>query len=369
MMSLGDEPGSLGDLDGGDVEKEIVSSGFIFDQSPYRSCHAATIVEVSPGILVSAWFGGTAERNPDVCIYVARFENGKWNQPIQVANGIQEDGTRLPTWNPVLFQTPEGRLQLYYKVGPSPSQWWGMLMESSDGGTHWNIPSRLPVQRIGPVKNKPIVLTDGTWLAPSSRESDGWTVHIERSTDQGKSWSIIGPLNDGRKVLSIQPTLLDHGDGTVHLLARGRNDRITESWSKDYGLTWTPLLNSSLPNNNSGFDAVQLKNGSTLLVYNHSTREQPGMGHKGRGILNVAVSRDGINWEAALILDYIDEPEKQFSYPSVIQSTDGLVHVVYTWHREKIKHVTLDPNRLNTVPIRGDQWPSQVQSGHRVKLP
>lgn len=352
----GDEPGSKG----------IVRSGFIFEHAPYRSCHAATIAEIAPGQLVAAWFGGTAERNPDVCIYVARYENGMWQKQCEVADGVQSDGTRLPTWNPVLFQPPGGKLHLFYKIGPSPSQWWGMLMTSSDGGITWSEPSRLSNNRIGPVKNKPIVLSDGTWLAPSSSEAEGWTAHIERSTNAGETWSIVGPLNDGRKTLAIQPTLLLHASGQLQLLARGRNDKIIESWSHDGGLTWDPLMDGTLPNNNSGIDAVQLRNGHSLLVYNHSTREQPGMGHKGRGILNVAISRDGKIWDAALVLDYTGEPGKQFSYPSVIQTSDGLVHVVYTWHREKIKHIVIDPAALITAPILKGQWPNNVTSGHVI---
>jgi predicted neuraminidase len=344
----------------------IVHTGFLYEEAPYPSCHAATIVETSSGNLVASWFGGTAERNPDVCIYVARHEEGAWQEGIEVANGIQPDGTRLPTWNPVLFQAPGGDLHLYYKVGPSPSTWWGMVTTSPDGGQTWTSPVRLPGKLIGAVKNKPIVLDDGTWLAPSSSEAEGWTVHIERSTDNGKTWQFIGPLNNGEEVSAIQPTLLTHADGKIQLLARSRNDVILESWSADAGSTWTPLRESSLPNNNSGIDAVTLQDGRLLLVYNHSTREEPHRGHKGRGILNVAVSSEGQNWEAALLLDYVAEPEKQFSYPAVIQASDGLVHIVYTWHRERIKHVVVDPALLETVPMPAGVWPAEVRGGLEI---
>lgn len=353
----GAEPGTAG----------VVKTEFIYDKAPYPSCHAATIVETAPGKLVAAWFGGTAERNPDVGIWVSRHEDGKWTEGVEVANGIQPDGPRLPTWNPVFFQAPGGDLYLYYKVGPSPSEWWGMEMTSSDGGRTWSKPVRLPGKVLGAIKNKPIILKDGTWLAPSSSEAEGWTAQVERSTDKGKTWTVIGPLNDGKKIRAIQPTLLEHADGSVQMLARGRNDKIVETWSKDGGLTWAPMYDGILPNNNSGLDAVALKDGRFLLVYNHSTREQKGMGHKGRGILNVAVSRDGKTWEAALVLDYIDQPNKQFSYPSMIQTSDGKVHIVYTWHRERIKHVVLDPAALETVPIKDGAWPKQMTGGFEIK--
>ena len=82
------------------------------------------------------------------------------------------------------------------------------------------------------------------------------------------------------------------------------------------------------------------------------------MGHKDRGVGNVAVSRDGRKWEVALVLDYLDEPEKQFSYPAVIQTADRLVHIVYTWHRERIKQVVIDPDKLETYPIEHGKWPT-----------
>lgn len=347
----------------------VVKTEFIYEQAPYPSCHAATIVETTNGSLVASWFGGTAERNPDVCIYVSRYQNGNWQEAKEVANGIQPDGSRLPTWNPVLFQAPGGELHLFYKIGPSPSTWWGMTMTSSDGGLNWSKPERLPGNLIGAVKNKPIVLKDGTWLSPSSNEAKGWTSHVELSSNAGKTWELIGPLNDGTSIRAIQPTLLAHPDGRVQMLARGRQGKIVESWSNDGGRTWTPLKDGLLPNNNSGLDAVALKDGRFLLVYNHSTSEQPGMGHKGRGILNVAISRDGKDWRASLVLDYLDQPEKQFSYPSVIQTSDGKVHIVYTWHRQRIKHVVLDPDVLAEFPMHAGQWPENVDGGLMRRQP
>jgi predicted neuraminidase len=132
--------------------------------------------------------------------------------------------------------------------------------------------------------------------------------------------------------------------------------KIAQTWSDDGGLTWSPVTDTTLPNNSSAIDAVTLDDGRHLLVYNHSTREDPIGGRKGRGILTVAVSKDGINWEAAAVLEY-RTGSVQYSYPSVIQTRDGLVHVSYSWHRRRIKHVVIDPNRLETYPIVNGQWP------------
>lgn len=341
----------------------VLKAEFIFETAPYPSCHAATIAEASPDHLVAAWFGGTAERNPDVGIWVSRHEGGRWLEAVEVANGVQPDGTRQPTWNPVLFQPPGGDLHLFYKVGPSPSAWWGMVMTSADGGRTWSKPVRLPAGIEGPAKNKPIVLPDGTWLSGISTEGGKWTARVERSRDQGKTWTQSAPLNDAAVIRTIQPTLIRHGDGRVQMLCRTQEGKISETWSSDGGETWGPTGLLNIPNNNSGLDAVALKDGRTLLVYNHSGREEAGMGHKGRGILNVAVSRDGQAWEAALVLDYLDAPEKQFSYPSVIQASDGRVHIVYTWHRERIKHVVVDPAALEPVAMVDGRWPNALTGG------
>jgi predicted neuraminidase len=98
----------------------VVRSGLIYDTGPYPQVHASTLVETSGGELLAAWFGGTAESNPDVCIWLSRFEGGRWTPGMRVADGIQHAGKRYPTWNPVLFQPVNGPLMLFYKVGPTP---------------------------------------------------------------------------------------------------------------------------------------------------------------------------------------------------------------------------------------------------------
>ena len=110
----------------------------------------------------------------------------QWTAPVEVANGVQADGTRHPCWNPVLFETAPGTLTLFYKVGPSPQRWWGMTRTSRDSGRTWSEATRLPDGILGPIKNKPVRLADGTLLSPTSTESteqpSKWRVHFERST-------------------------------------------------------------------------------------------------------------------------------------------------------------------------------------------
>src|SRR5262245_52484146 len=143
---------------------------FIYESAPFPSCHASTIVETTGGGIVAAFFGGTHERHPDVCVYVSHLKDGKWSEPQAAADGVQPDGTRQPTWNPVLFQPRGGPLMLFYKVGPNPRQWWGMLKTSDDGGHRWSDVVRLPDGILGPIKNKPIQLDNGDILSPTSIE-------------------------------------------------------------------------------------------------------------------------------------------------------------------------------------------------------
>lgn len=339
----------------------VVLEEFLYTSAPFPSCHAVTIVELRNRELLATYFGGTAERNPDVEIRLQRKKtNGTWTAPISVADGIQPDGKRFPTWNPVIFQPKGGELMLYYKVGPNPREWWGEYKTSADNGYTWSKAHKLPANLLGPIKNKPVQLSDGTILAGSSTENNGWVAHLERSTDGGKSWTFIGPLNDPKQIGAIQPTFLTYKNGSIQLLCRTSGSKdgfVAACWSRDKGLTWSEMKNTLLPNNNSGLDAVTLKDGRQVLVYNHSTHDEKDRGHNGRGVINVAVSRDGTNWEAALILDYSPEPDKQYAYPSIIQTSDGLVHIVYTWNRKRIKHVVIDPDKLKTFPITGGKWP------------
>ena len=169
-------------------QQGLFSTDFVFTEAPFKECHASTIAETPSGLVVS-WFGGTKEKNADVEIWVSMKKDGAWTKPVSVANGIQNSTLRYPCWNPVLYQVPEGPLQLYYKVGPSPSTWWGMLIESNDGGKTWGNPLKLPEGILGPIKNKPVLLSNGTLISPTSTEHDGWRVHFEYSKDWGKTWT------------------------------------------------------------------------------------------------------------------------------------------------------------------------------------
>jgi predicted neuraminidase len=265
--------------------------------------------------------------------------------PVEVANGVESPTKRYPCWNPVLFQMPQGPLLLFYKVGPNPREWWGMLITSDDAGATWSEPRRLPAGILGPIKNKPI-LVEGRLLSPSSTEHDGWRVHLESSADGGKTWTKTDSLDDHTKFGVIQPTILVHPGGKLQILCRSRQRQIVESWSADGGRTWSELTATELPNPNSGIDAANMSDGRAVLIYNHTPR--------GRSPINLAVSPDGKSWQAGLVLE--SEPG-EYSYPAVIVTPDGKIHTTYTWQRKRIKHVVVDPHKLSLKEMPYGRWP------------
>ncbi len=320
---------------------------FVYEKAEFPECHASTLVETEDGLLAS-WFGGTSEGKPDVCIYTARKRGGGlWSAPEKVADGaVPGANERHPCWNPVLFQPRRGPLLLFYKVGPRPSTWWGMVMTSTDQGKTWSSPVRLPEGQLGPVRAKPVELEDGTLLCGSSTEQAGWQVQMEFTREPTGSWSRTPPLNRAEEWGAIQPTILEHSSRDLQILCRSRQGVVLESWSRDGGRTWGALGRTPLPNPSSGIDAVKLEKGGFLLVYNHT--------EKGRAVLNVARTKDGKSWEAAAVLER--EPG-EFSYPAGIRTRDGRVHFLYTWKRRRLRHVVLDPARLAGQPIVDGRWP------------
>lgn len=336
----------------GGAELKRVSTHRIADPAPTPESHASTIVETGDGLLAS-WFGGTAEKNPDVCIYTARLNGKTWEIPKKVAEGTEDGPTRYPCWNPVLFRPASGPLCLFYKVGPTPDSWWGRVMTSSDDGQTWSRSARLPETILGPVRNKPVQLSEGTILAGSSTEHDGWRVHLERlqlpvlnragvpsahpnvntwdPTDW--KWQRSSPLHTVEEFEAIQPTVLVWEPGRLQILCRTRSQKvISQSWSLDGGWTWSGMTATPLPNPNSGIDGLVMKDGRGVLVHNNTTR--------GRGVLGIALSRNGQDWHQALELENADG---EFSYPAVIQARDGRLHVTYTWRRRAIQHVVIAP--------------------------
>jgi predicted neuraminidase len=321
---------------------------FIFTTAPFESCHASTVVQLSKGDLLTAWFGGSGEGKPDVAIWGSRRTSAGWSAPFEL---IREPA--IATYNPVLFQTADSVLWLYYKFGPHPTSWTAGRIASRDNGETWSPAEHLPAGLLGPIRAKPLVLPDGAIVSGSSVESfQSWACWIERSSDNGKTWSKSGPItvtkpNQSEKSNAesttakdlfdedqiegiIQPSVIQMRGPQLRLYARStaRIGRVCIADSPDFGKTWTQARPIDVPNPNSGIDAVRLADGRVVLVYNNSRTS--------RTPLNLAVSKDGEHFKMFYRLE--SEPG-EYSYPAMIVGKDGNLHITYTWQRRRIRYV------------------------------
>ncbi len=317
----------------------ITQRSFVFgDNRPFPQCHASTLVRLDNGHFLVASFGGTREKDDDVGIWLSKGDGATWTAPVEVAK-IRND----PHWNPVLFQAPSGQVILYFKVGKTIPKWETWVMTSDDNGETWSEAYELVAGDHGgrgPVRNKPIILSDGTWLAGASHEEGQWDVFIDRSEDGGNTWQQTEYLEVDREELTgegiIQPTLWESEPGKVHMLVRSSAGAIYRSDSEDYGKTWSPAYRTDLPNPNTGIDLVKLEDGTLALLYNPD-----GKNWGSRGTLLLAFSYDnGKTWPEEIEIDK-DGEESEFSYPAIIQ-WDGHIGLTYTWERSDIAFVTLE---------------------------
>ena len=378
----------------------ILKDEFIYEHTYFPEAHASTIVELKNGDLVAGYFGGTHERNPDVCIWVNIKKKGsnEWSKPILAADGVlslddpnakymglsglNDETTpavegpiktpdtydyvtktsrltnvsdrlkRKACWNPVLFEMPDGELWLFFKIGAFVRDWTGWVTKSKDGGLTWSEKEPLPFDAegrafLGPIQNKPELL-DGRLLCPSSTEHDGWRFHMEILDLKTGEWTWI-PVesteaiktddNQMHPIDCIQPSILKLKDGRLQVLMRTHNAYIATSYSSDNGNTWTPVTLLDIENNQSGTDAVTLRDGRHALIYNNF-KTLP-MAPKGvRTPCSIALSDDGTNWRHVLTLE--DSPVDEYSYPAIIQGKDGRIHCVYTWRRQRVVYKQID---------------------------
>ena len=320
-------------------DPRVTLSEFVYSSAPFFRARTRPRSKRPGGVLVAAWFGGSGEGAPDVGIWLARRVAGKWIAPVEVANGMQPDGKQLPCWNPVLFKPKTGALTLYYKAGASPHEWWGEVIASGDAGATWGKARKLPAEILGPIKNKPVQLANGTIISPSSTESGDtppkWRVHFERATDRGATWTSVAPP-DAATVNAIQPTLFSYFRTATcwYMLGRTQSAKIFETLSTDGGATWSALAPTDLPNPNSGIDGITLRDGRELLVFNRSETE--------RTPLNVAVS-SGRCKVVARHSRAGEGPLRIFISRRDSNATVGWFTSPIPLKRRRIKHVVIDP--------------------------
>ncbi len=342
-----------------------ITREMLFDDGAFfPSCHASTVLPLKNGVVLAAYFAGEYEKADDVAIWLSRKVDGVWLDPVKVAKVYPD----VAHWNPVLMPIPGGA-RLVFKVGRTIPEWKSWTMTTQDAGATWSEPEPYPTayDDRGPVRNKPLILADGSMLAPDSVETvEEWRPRIDVSCDYGASFptSTWIPLNaeahTGAPVPSapvvdqpdqtnhisgkgaIQPTLWTSGHGMIHALLRTTAGYIYRSDSTDFGRTWCTAYNTGLPNNNSGIDIARL-DGALYLVMNPVSGDWAD-----RTPLVIMKSTDnGATFRPYVTLeDMQNDPHitenrhnrrytAEFSYPAIV-AAPGKLHVTYTYLRRQI---------------------------------
>lgn len=326
---------------------------FIDPAQTTPSAHVASICELPGGRLGAAWYGGTREGHPDVAIYFSvrsPGHEGRWSPPEAV---VTPDSTARELrryvkkiGNAVVFADAGGGLCLAY-VSVAVGGWSGSslnLKRSSDDGRTWTPARRLtlsPFFNVSElVKNKPVALAGGGWAVPIYHEVLGKFPELLWLGGEADGVSATKTRLFGGST-AFQPSVVPLAAGEAVALCRpaGGQRAVMLSRSADAGRTWSAPQSTGLPNPDAGVDALRLFDGRLLLAFNDSTKR--------RDNLALAISKDnGHSWTRAVTV--AAEPGGEFSYPFLLQSADGRVHLVYTWQRKGIRHLAFSPAWLDS---------------------
>ena len=357
--------------------------------SPCVQNHAANLMPLPNGDIACVWFGGSQEGKSDISIYFSRLPAGAacWSEAVQ----LSDDATRSEQ-NPVLFPAPDGALWLFYTAQKSGNQDTSIIRyrTSRDNGHTWG-PIGVLFDKAGTFVRQPVVVLDnGDWLVPvfycRSRPGEKWVGNddvsaVRISSDQGRTWSEVEvPDSVGCVHMNIEKM----ADGSLLALFRSRwADAIYQSRSTDNGRTWTAPVASELPNNNSSIQFTRLANGHLAVVFNDisvaqaterraslydeiedeeeggalaaAEPEPTATGRTAfwgtpRAPMTLAISEDGgRTWPYRRNLETGDgycmtnnselQLNREYSYPSIRQTDDGIIHIAYTFFRQKIRYV------------------------------
>jgi predicted neuraminidase len=332
--------------DGFEIEARTASSG----ATP--SVHSATAVAIEGGKILALWYGGSREGAKDVAILKAVFdpESGSWSEEERVTTR-EETSSDLGRYvkklgNPVVARDATGRLWLFY-VSVSAGGWSGSAVNfriSDDGGSTWGRARRLvtsPFLNLSTLVRGPAVLCqDGSLWLPVYHEFIGKFGELLRLSPGGK---VLDKIRLSRGRSSLQPVVVPFGPrDAIALLRRSGSSppRILSAETGDGGLTWTELRPTPLPNPDAAVAALALGGvGPLLVAYNDS--------ETGRSSLELAASLDrGRSFRVLRSLDPLPgtEPGAELSYPWLLESSNGDLHLLYSWNRRRILHVRL-PSR------------------------
>ena len=331
---------------------------------PWKTAHGPAMLETPRGTLLCCWFAGTYEGDTDINIVVSRLESGldRWSEPTYISKDKEYSDQ-----NPSLFLAPDDSIWAMYtsQIGRQPGkdnmQYTAVVKRqiSYDDGLSWGAPEVM-FPEPGTFSRQPIqVLSNGRWIYGNWICSDSVTglsgdpSAFRISDNQGRTWKRIDvPQSSGR----VHPNVVELTEGHLIAFMRSRRaDWIYSSESKDWGDTWSVPKPTSLPNNNSSISAIKLQSGRIALAYNHSSAPSsytnkgawPGL----RCPVSIALSEDG--GQTFPVIRHIERGEgyagdqnrfnnRQYEYPFLMQTCDGMLHVAYAYQtRRGVKWVTL----------------------------
>jgi predicted neuraminidase len=310
----------------------IFKQEFVHEPSEkYPSCHGSSIVALPNGDLLAAWFAGTKEKDPDVAELISRKVAGSdhWS-PLEIIHktpGRSEGNTALFMNN--------GKLFFFFNTMFGGG--WTMtkirFKISVDLGKTWSEPIWFRNKIGWLIRNQPIALKNGEILVPVCSEVIGYKSFVMISSDNGNKWKKYGHV----KPNTMQPTVVQLSDESLLMYMRTAGlNYIYQSRSTDNGRHWSKALPTMFKNPNAGIDLLRCKSGNLVLAFNDSTT--------GRTPLCLALSEnEGKTW---LSIKNVETNHGEYSYPYMNQDNKGIIHLVYTYNRKKIKHVEFDEEWL-----------------------
>jgi predicted neuraminidase len=325
-------------------ETRIVSS-----ESP-PSVHSATAIEIAGGRIRAFWYGGSREGASDVAIYSAVFDpsSSRWG-PQEIATTREETARDLGRYvkklgNPVVARDGQGRLWLFY-VSVSLRGWSGSAVNyrlSEDEGATFGPARRIvtsPFLNLGTLVRGPVVrFEDGALGLPVYHELVGKFGELLKLSPEGEVLDKTR-LSTGRS--SLQPAVVPLGRLEAVALLRSSGSsprRVLSVRTDDGGRTWSRLAPTELFNPDASVAAIGTSGGEVLIAFNDSEVD--------RSSLKLAVSRDGGRSFSVVLA--VEPPggnssSQELAYPWLLESSDGALHLFYSWNRRRIVHARYPP--------------------------
>ena len=301
------------------------------------SVHCATLCELDDGRLLAAAYAFPFETSAETKIVASYFDGSGWSPSRTLI-----DLPGIAVGNPVLWSPEPGRIELFFVTLVSES-WTEAIVcvqGSRDAGRTWSAAKVVHGRRGLMTKTRPV--RSGDLLLLPVYDERNWCSHVLARRDDVDEWRLFGDTTSRGK--TIQPAIAGLADGRLLMLSRSPHGTIFESYSFNQGLAWTASQPTPLPNPNSGIDLLKLEDGRLLLAYNPQTRGRERLG------LSVA-DKEGRGWSDPMLLEH---GTGEYSYPFMIQSRNGTIHMLYTEQRTHIVHVQLQPQHL---PVAVDTEP------------